>query len=182
MNGSSEDSILAVRLGAMGDIIHTLPAVGSLRLSFPDARIVWVMARRWQALLEGNPNIDEVILFDRGSIGELARSYNQLRATRPALAIDFQGLIQSALIGRAARPRRFIGLEKVQARESLAANLYTRRVSAPGPHRVQRNLQLAAAAGATRFTEEAWIPARARRGRIAKWSLCSNQSFRGLGE
>ena len=58
MNGSSEDSILAVReLGGMGDIIHTLPAVGSLRLSFPDARIVWVMARRWQALLEGNPNI-----------------------------------------------------------------------------------------------------------------------------
>ena len=54
---------------------------------------------------------------------------------------------------------RFIGLDRNQARESFAPNLYTQQVNTPGPHRVERNLQLAAAAGATRFTEEAWIPA-----------------------
>jgi heptosyltransferase-1 len=74
------------------------------------------------------------------------------------MAIDFQGLIQSALVGRASRPLRFIGLHRSQARESLAGIFYTEQVKTTGPHCVDANLQLAAAAGATHLTDEAWIP------------------------
>jgi heptosyltransferase-1 len=152
------NSILAVRLGAMGDILHALPAVASLKKSFPETRIHWVVARKWVELLEGNPNIDEVVPFDRRNIGELGKTWRRLRAIRPEIAIDFQGLIQSALVGRSARPKLYIGLTKPLAREPLAALFYTRRVAAKGPHRIERNLQLATAAGAAMLTEDSWLP------------------------
>lgn len=151
-------SILVVRLGAMGDIIHALPAVASLRLSFPDRRIVWVVARKWMPLLEGNPQIDEVVPFERRGKGELYRSWRRLRPIQPGLAIDFQGLIQSALVGRASRPRQLMGRHRSQAREPLAALLYTQQVRTSGSHCVEANLELAAAAGATRLTDQAWLP------------------------
>jgi heptosyltransferase I len=152
------DSILVVRLGAMGDIIHALPAVASLRQSFPNHCITWVVARKWVEILEGNPHIDQILPFERRGKGALIRSWHALRNIRPEIAIDFQGLIQSALVGRASRPRRLIGLHRSQARESLAAFLYTERVKANGPHRVETNLQLAQAAGAAQLTDRAWIP------------------------
>ena len=152
------NSILGVRLGAMGDILHALPAMASLKKSFPEKRIIWVVARKWIELLDGNPNIDELVPFDRQNIGALGKTWRRLRAIRPEIAIDFQGLIQSALVGRSARPKLYIGLASSLAREPLAALFYTRRITADGPHRVERNLQLAAAAGAALLTEESWLP------------------------
>ena len=74
------------------------------------------------------------------------------------IAIDFQGLIQSALAGRSARPEVYLGLSNSLAREPLAALFYTRKIEARGPHRVERNLQLAEAAGARLLTEDSWLP------------------------
>ena len=118
-----EKPILIVRLGAMGDIIHALPAVASLRLSFPKRRIVWVAARKWLPILEGNPNLDAVIPFERNSVSELSATWKRLRAIHPGLAIDFQGLIQSAMAGRVASPDEFIGLDKTLAREPAASSV-----------------------------------------------------------
>jgi heptosyltransferase-1 len=148
-----------VRLGAMGDIIHALPAAASLKLSFPNRRLVWVAARKWLPVFEGNPYLDEVIPFERKSVAGLAETWKRLRQIHPGVAIDFQGLIQSAVAGRISRPDELIGLDKTLAREGAAAFFYTKPIHAVGPHRVERCLQLAAAAGATQLTEEAWLPA-----------------------
>src|SRR5581483_1599470 len=61
----SNQSILAIRLGAMGDIIHTLPAITTLKRSFPNKKLAWLLAPRWMPLLEGNPFVDELIPLDR---------------------------------------------------------------------------------------------------------------------
>src|ERR1051325_5356616 len=50
--------ILVVRLGSMGDIIHTLPAVTTLRACLPDAVIGWAVELRWTSLLSTNAAID----------------------------------------------------------------------------------------------------------------------------
>jgi heptosyltransferase-1 len=147
-------SVLMIRLGAMGDIIHALPAAATLKQSFPDRKTIWLVSPRWISLLEGNPFIDELMPFDRAGW----YSWRLLRRIRPDFAIDFQGLVQSALAGRIAGPREFYGFVSSVAREPLASLFYTRRVAVRGPHRVQRNLQLAAAAGATKQTQQAWIP------------------------
>src|SRR2546421_8478585 len=90
--------ILIVRLGAMGDIIHTLPAVASLKHSLPGSHITWAIAPKWAPLLEGNVFVDCRILVDRDSLTALLRSRRELRRERFDFAVDFQGLIQSAFI------------------------------------------------------------------------------------
>lgn len=155
MPATAESAILVIRLSAMGDIIHTLPAAASLKQSFPAQNLVWLVAPRWKPLLEGNPYIDEVIEFDRGA---LRASWKRLREIQAGTVFDFQGLVQSALIGRAVRAKALYGFHRAVAREPLASLFYTHSVPVVGPHRVQRNVQLAAAAGARVLTQEAWIP------------------------
>ena len=149
-------SILVVRLGAMGDIVHALAAVTSLKLSFLDEELIWVVKRRWSDILEGNPHVDRLLTVqDR----ESALSFgNSLRKERPRFAVDFQGLLQSAVIGRLSRPGVLWGFDKSVAREPFAARFYTHAVHVSGPHRIQRNLQLVRAAGASVITDQAWLP------------------------
>lgn len=150
--------ILAIRLGAMGDIIHALPAVASLKASFPQHKLSWLVSPRWMPLLKGNPAIDELIAFERSGLKALKASWRRLRQKRFDLAFDFQGLLQSAIAGRAARPQTFYGFSRSVAREAHAAWFYDFPIEVMGPHRVQRNLQLVEAAGADKLTTGAWIP------------------------
>ena len=141
--------ILVVRLGAMGDIIHTLPAAASLKRSFAGWQVTWVVEPRWAPLLEANPFVDRVVLLDRRTGVGLARAWRELRAARFDFAVDFQGLIKSALVACVARTERIYGFDRSLAREPLAAMFYSDRVAARSAHRVDRNLELAAAAGAS---------------------------------
>jgi heptosyltransferase-1 len=142
----------------MGDILHTLPAAASLRKSFPDAEIVWVVAPKWMPLLMGNPAIDRIVPFERTGTPALLGSWKALREVRPDIAVDFQGLLQSALVARASRPQMLFGWSRKVAREPIAALLYTKKATPGAAHIVDRNLELAVAAGAQCITCEVWIP------------------------
>jgi heptosyltransferase I len=142
------ESILAIRLSALGDIIHALPAIGSLKRSFPSCRLALLIAPRWLPIVEGNPYIDEVI----------PPHIRTLRRLKPDLVFDFQGLLKSALLGRLSRAKTLYGFSRAVAREPLAPIFYTHAVPVTGPHRVERCLQLIAAAGASTLSDEAWIP------------------------
>ena len=141
-------TILVVRLGAMGDILHALPAVASLKQGFPKAELTWVVESRWTPLLEQNPFVDRILPLHRGSIAGLLESWRELRDRRFDLAVDFQGLLKSALVASAARVDRILGFHRSQIRERWAALFYSREVSSAAAHVVERNLDLAAAAGA----------------------------------
>jgi len=138
-----------VRLGAMGDIIHALPAAASLKHSFPGCRVTWVVEPRWAPLLQSNPFVDRIVILDRRTGAGLARFWRELREEKFDFAADFQGLVKSALVACAARTERIYGFDQSVARERLAALFYSDRVPARAVHRVDRNLELAAAAGAT---------------------------------
>ena len=169
--------IVVVRLGAMGDVIHALPAVATLKASFPERKLIWVVKQRWIELLEGNPFIDE-LMYKKAN--ESLFSWSQrLRSIRPDTAIDLQGLIQSAVVGRLTRPEEFWGFDRSMARESLASLLYTRAVRVPGPHRVERNLQLAGAAGATKLVHQAWLPDGRREGVLPRSPFVLANPFAG---
>src|SRR5579864_4563836 len=139
---------LLVRLGSMGDIIHTLPAAAALRDSLPDARIDWVIDPKWTRLLEGNPTIDNVIVLDRKSAPQIVAAIGRMRAAKYSCAIDFQSLYKSALIAFASGAPRRIGFQSSYAREGMAALFYTDRLNPRGPHKVDHNLTLAEHAGA----------------------------------
>src|ERR1700737_4256364 len=86
------ESFLVVRLTALGDILHTLPAVAALRAAHKNVRIDWVVERKWMPVLEGSPVINEVIPFNRASGFDALKSTLRLRQKNYTCAIDFQGL------------------------------------------------------------------------------------------
>src|SRR6202142_1050470 len=168
-----ERRFLIVRLGSLGDIIHTLPAAAALRDSFPEARIDWVVESKWRAILEGNGELNRVVSFDRKRIARVGDCVALLRAAKYSCAIDFQSLYKSALLAVLSGAKERLGFDREYAREGLATMLYTRRVHPKGAHKVEHNLSLAAAAGATvpdvpRFTlprspeAEAWADSKLR--------------------
>jgi heptosyltransferase-1 len=140
--------ILVVRLGSMGDVIHALPAVASLKHSFPGCQLWWLIGARWVPLVEGNPFVDCIVPLESRRLPALVGALRQLRGARFDLAVDFQGLIQSALLATLARPEQLFGFHQSQVRERLAAVFYSRRIRTCSDHVVDRNLELAAAAGA----------------------------------
>ena len=148
--------ILVVRLGAMGDIIHTLPAVASLKHGIPYSRITWVVEAKWACLLDGNPYVERVIPFDRRTLSGLRASWRELRARSFDFAVDFQGLTKSALVAALAWPDRVYGFR--DARESPASWFYSTKVSTAAIHMVDRNFDLAAAAGASSLVSSFPIP------------------------
>jgi heptosyltransferase I len=139
--------ILVVRLGAMGDIVHTLPAAASLKLGHPGSRLTWVVESRWRPLLEGNPYIDRIVELRRGSLPGLMETARELRSERYDLAVDFQGLVKSALTASCARPERIFGYYHSQTRERAAALFYSHKTVVRSTHMVDRHLELALAAG-----------------------------------
>ncbi|MBI2680809.1 MAG: glycosyltransferase family 9 protein [Candidatus Solibacter usitatus] len=158
-HGNSGPRILAVRLGAMGDILHALPAVASLKSSFPGSRVTWLVEPKWAALLEGNPFVDRVLLFHRGSLQEWMRNWRMLRAERFDLAVDFQGLMKSAIAASVSHADRLFGFRSAELRERPAAWFYSNRVASRLPHVVEKNLELAAAAGASSLLRAFAVPA-----------------------
>lgn len=144
----AEVRFLIMRLGSLGDIVHTLPAVAALHESFPQARLGWVVEPRWRPLLDGNPDINEIIVFDRSSWTGMASSLRRLRVARYTCAIDFQGLYKSAVLAFLSGARRRVGFHRRLARERGAAVFYTERVAPAAAHVVDQNLALAESVGA----------------------------------
>jgi len=153
MRGNRQDSsdrgILVVRLGSMGDVVHALPAVATLKHSFPSLPLTWVIDPQWAYLLSGNPFVDRVVVLDRHTLAGLTRAWRELRLRRYAWAVDFQGLFKSALTASLGRPDRIFGFHQSQAREPIAALFYSNRVRAESAHVVDRNLELATGSGAS---------------------------------
>lgn len=138
---------LIIRLGSLGDLVHTIPAVAALRLAFPQAKIDWVVEQRWSALIEMVTCVDEVIPLRRTLSGQLD-CVRQLRRAHYQCAIDFQGLYKSALLAWFSGAPRRIGRTRQAAREPGAAWFYTDRVSPQGRHVAEMSLSLTVGAGA----------------------------------
>jgi heptosyltransferase-1 len=159
-------SILIVRLGAMGDIIHALPGAASLKHSFPDARVTWVVEPKWVPLLESNGFVDRLVIFRRDDPLSWRRTKDELRARHYDLAVDFQGLTKSALIAHLARPERIAGFGSRVVRERPAGLFYSTRVPSNAVHVVDQALDLAAGAGATNLVRVFPLPPGAPEGRL----------------
>jgi heptosyltransferase I len=139
-------SILIIKPSSLGDIVHTLPAAALLRDAYPEARITWVINPEWAPLLRGNKSVDHVHIFPRGDLGSFGMSKHllpwlrEVGRLRPDIALDFQGLLRSALIARMSHPRTIYGMD--DAREG--AHLFYQEVVPVNrnAHAVERYLSL----------------------------------------
>jgi heptosyltransferase I len=142
--------ILIVRLGALGDIVHAMPAVAAIRRSHPAAHITWIADVRHAALVDLIDGIDERVTIDPGGRWRAtAATLGALRRRRYDAALDLQGLLKSALVARLSGATRVVGFARAHLREPLAAAFYTERVEPPGGvHVMRKNLAIAARIGA----------------------------------
>jgi len=140
-----ERRALIVRLGAMGDILHAMPAAAALQRG--GYQLTWAVHPKWRDLLEGSGLVERLIFVDRRARGGLRRAWAELRASQFEVGVDFQGLVQSALVLRAARCGRRVGLGFGAARERVASWFYGERVTPAVAHVVERNFELAEASG-----------------------------------
>jgi len=120
--------ILIVRLSAIGDVVVTTPVSRALREAFPDAHLTWAVEKKASGFLEGNPYLDEVVVWDRprGARGmaDVVRFGTLLRKGRFDWAVDCQGNLRSALVSRLSGARKVIG--NTEAREQAARCYHVR--------------------------------------------------------
>ena len=148
--------LLLVRLGALGDVVHAIPAAAALRAAHQDARIDWVTDPKYLPLLDLVDGIDARIGLDtramNGDAGLLG-TVRALRRTGYDAVLDLQGLIKSATVARLTGAVRRIGFARADLREPAAAAFYTETHAVSDvPHVVRKNLVLAASLGASPST------------------------------
>jgi heptosyltransferase I len=143
-----EPRFLVVRLGSLGDIIHTFPAVAALRESFPKARIVWLTHPRWSFLVQSSNLASEVWTVETRLVSSLLDVIQRVRHESWSAAIDYQGLWKSAMLPFFGGAPRRIGFSSVTIREFGVPILYTERVKTRKAHIAEQNGELSQRAGA----------------------------------
>lgn len=152
--------LLVVRLGAMGDILHSMPAVTALRQAHPEWEIGWAIEPQWRGLFCANgcePRTSSMPLVDQlhtvpakqwaksplnaATLRDIRRVRRELRAMRYDIAADMQGAVRSAMVARWARTGNVIG--EAEPREFAAKWLFSRQVATRGVHVIEQSLEVA---------------------------------------
>ena len=146
--------ILIVKLGSIGDIIHTLPTLAAIRSAIPEAEVSWVVEKRSAEILRGNKMVDRLIEIDTRSLRthkvvaemlpRFREQFRDLRRSRFDMAIDFQGLLKSAAVAKLSGAKRRYGFARSSLREPASRVFLTHGVEVAGDvHIIRKNLKLA---------------------------------------
>jgi heptosyltransferase-1 len=141
-------------VGALGDVLHALPAAAALRNVHTDAVIDWAVDERWHPLLIGDDRPVVETAFDVPVMAwkkspfslKTVRSFLKFRKLRGRydFVVDMQGTMRSSGIGRLAGGRKLAGY--TDPRESVAAYLYGHKFARTGTHVVDQGAALLGAA------------------------------------
>jgi ADP-heptose:LPS heptosyltransferase len=144
----AERRFLVVRLGSLGDIVHTFPAVAALGESFPASEIIWLTHPRYGLLVHCSGLASKIWTIETRSAASLMKTIREIRAASIDTAIDYQGLWKSASLPFLGGVKRRIGFSPESAREFGVPLLYTDRVCATAAHVAEQNGGLSKRAGA----------------------------------
>jgi len=128
-------NILIVKLSAIGDVIHTLPALNAIRKHYPTEHITWLVEEAAYPLVANHPALDRVLLSERKrwvrefAFGKILSFIHQLRDTRYDIIIDFQSLLKSGVLVALARGKRKIGFDKGMEHSECSHIFFNERVS-----------------------------------------------------
>jgi 3-deoxy-D-manno-octulosonic-acid transferase/heptosyltransferase-1 len=166
--------ILIIRLGSVGDVVRTLPALRALREKFPSAYIAWLVEEKSRGILEGNSDLDRIILFPRKKIVkgflnpltslptlfESVRFIRELRRMGFDLVLDFHGILKSGLISFLSGAAHRVGFSRGFSREfNYIFNNYHVNPKDRRLNRIEKNLALISALGIRTAEPDPIIPA-----------------------
>ena len=147
--------ILIIKPSALGDIVHTLPFLASIKRCYPEASIHWAVARGLHTFLEGHPLIDHLWIIDKEkwkrpgnllqTIREITSLTKGLRRERFDVSVDLSGLLRSGLITLAANAEYKLGFKEA---DEGSAFFYTHRIHGSMKiHAIDRYLKIAEVMG-----------------------------------
>ena len=128
-------NIAVVKLSAIGDIVHALPVASALRKGYPKSRLTWIVEGKGREIVDGNPDLDEVIVFEKTRwlkefpyphrtilvVWNVIRFAHRLHRAHFDLVIDLQGLIKSGVLTWLTGSDTRIGFSADCCRESVNA-------------------------------------------------------------
>jgi heptosyltransferase I len=115
LNTYEARNIALIKPSALGDIVHSLPVLHALRIRFPHAKITWVVNQVYALLLEGHPELNEILVFDReNGLRTFPALARELYRRKFDLVIDLQGLLRTGLMTAATRAPRRVGLSSAR--------------------------------------------------------------------
>ena len=130
------ERILIIKLGAIGDVVHSLPVLATLRACHPKAHLAWAVEEKAAPVLEGNRDLDELILLERKKMSSASglfyfrRWLQEIRKKSFDAALDLHNLFKSGIIAYASHAPVRIGFRKLREGNFLFMN---HRVK-PQPH------------------------------------------------
>ena len=156
----AQKKFLLIKVSSLGDVVHALPALATLRANHPSATIAWLVEEPYKDLLYNNPDLDEIIVirtrhwrknWTLQTLAEIRESVALLRQRKFDVALDLQGLIKTGLIAFLSGARLRLGLNRKNCREPLNALFANKKASFvdKGSHVVDIYLNLIRLAGGT---------------------------------
>jgi lipopolysaccharide heptosyltransferase I len=150
LDKNSISKILIVKLGSIGDVVHSLPLLNSLRRHLPNARLYWVVEPPAAALLINHKALDKLFIFsrDKSSLFLSFKSFmsviKNIRAEKINVTIELQGNIKGAIISKLSGANMRIGFTKDSSRvESLSTLFNNVKISdLDKAHIIDKNLNL----------------------------------------
>lgn len=153
--GKAPQKLLIIKPSSLGDVIHSLPFLGVMRESFPNAEIHWVIAKGLEGLFENHPMVQKLWVINKDrwkklksigeTISEFGSLFSGLKGESYDIAIDLQGLLRSGLLAAASRAPVRLGFSEAREGSSL---FYTHKITGGREiHAVDRYLKIASAMG-----------------------------------
>ncbi|ODS34325.1 MAG: putative heptosyltransferase [Candidatus Scalindua rubra] len=149
--------ILIVRLSAIGDVVHVLPALRLLRSHFPESKIAWLVEDKASDILTDHPDIDDVIIFPRkkwqreilkangtvNTLSDILSFYKKLRKECYDLVIDFQGNLKSGIMNLITGSGNRLGFGRGYCKEfNYLFTQYQAYPPSKKMHKIEKNLLL----------------------------------------
>ena len=136
MSLNSQKKFLVIKLSALGDIVHALPVARTLRQSYPQAFIAWMIEERYKELLHNNPDIDEIIPirikswkknWNRKTLKEILKIVKNLRQQNFDVVFDLHGLIKSGVIAMLSGARIKSGFHRKNCKEKISSIFFNKK-------------------------------------------------------
>jgi predicted lipopolysaccharide heptosyltransferase III len=134
-------NLLLIKLRYIGDVLLATPTLRAIKAARPDVRVTMMVNRGTEDVLSGNPDIDEIVVFDKGSLAAQWRLIAGLRRRRFDTVIDLTDGDRSAFLSWISGAAVRIGFND---EHRWRGRCYT-QVAQPVPgvqHRIDRDLEV----------------------------------------
>ena len=141
------DNICILRLSALGDVTHVVPAVRALQSNWPETSITWIIGKLEHRLLGGMDGVEFIIFDKRGGLAAVKDLRQQLQGRSFDILLHMQVALRANLLSRLVKAPLRLGWNRERSRDRHHWFINQQVASMPFQHQVQGFLEFPRALG-----------------------------------